>query len=79
MPLIDGRFTNGLLHSFANDVERAFKLPLVKMIPGDEHLANDGFGLPGLRADRLAVHRHGPPAETPQPFLGDDALKEALA
>ena len=70
MPLLDQRFAHRLLDAFADDIELAFELPLVKAIPGDEYLTHDRFGLPGLNADGLAVDREGSPTKASDPFFG---------
>ena len=79
LPFFDGGFPHGFLDTFTDDVELAFKLSLVQMIAHDEYLANHGFGLPGLGADRIAVDGYASPAEAADPFFGNDLLEEALA
>src|SRR6476619_4586419 len=75
----NGRFTDGFFDELADDVQFSFELRLVQHVAGDEHLAHEGFGFPGLDADRIAFDRHVTPAEQSCAFLLDDLAEQCFA
>ena len=79
LPPFDGGLADSLFDALADDVELALELRLVQDVAGDEDLADGRFRAARLRADRVALDRHVPPAEEPGALLRDHLLDEQLA
>ena len=79
LPPFDGGLADSLFDALADDVELALELRLVQDVAGDEDLADGRFRAARLRADRVALDRHVPPAKEPGALLRDHLLHEHLA
>ncbi len=76
---LNGRFADGLLHPFANDIELAFKLPFIEHVTGDKHLPDKRLGAARYEANRIVLDRHIAPTKEPSTLLADNSGKERLA
>src|SRR6185503_16383554 len=61
-----------------NDVQLAFKLPLIEDIAGDEHLPHKRLGAARHHTDHIAFDGHIAPPKKPSALLTDDSRKEFL-
>ena len=78
LPSLDRRLTDRVLDPLADHVEFPLELRLVQHVTSDENLPDGRFRETGLGPDRIALHRHIPPAEQPRVLFRDHSLKECL-